>query len=84
MPLNKAERLYSRLMLWHVCVLRGCDPRKVVQSYLEDARQAGVSDAADFALTPNCVGEGGVVSNSAMGTILRAYRTGKWKVAEDK
>lgn len=82
MPINRAERLYSRCC--GMCVLRRCDSRKVVQSYLEDARQAGVSvsDAADFVLTPNCVGGGGVVSNSAMGTILRAYGTGKWKVAE--
>ncbi|APG76011.1 hypothetical protein 2 [Shuangao toti-like virus] len=84
MPLNRAERLYSRLTLWHLCVLRGCDTRRVVLSYLEDAKQARVKvrDAADFALTPNCLGGGGVDPNSSLGSVLREYGSGEWKIAE--
>lgn len=87
MPINKVERIYGRLTLWHLCLLRGCHTGRCAQAYISDAVQAGVTgvDAADFALTPNCLGGGGVDASGSFGAELRPYGSGSWvKIVTDR
>lgn len=80
LPVNKVERIYSRLVLWHLCMLRGCHPERCGQAYIFDCEQAGVSsrDGADFALTPNCLGGGGLDEDSQLGLVVKQFSTGNW------
>lgn len=80
-PVVAEERLYSRLSTWQLCVLRGADVGRVMSLFLDDAEQLGVKrvDAADFALTPNSFGGGGVPVESRMGAALRREGSGEWK-----
>ncbi|QBL75907.1 putative non-structural polyprotein [Solenopsis midden virus] len=80
LPINKGVRLYSRLTLWHLCYLRGCDANRCSQAYLSDARQMRIetSDAASYALTPSSVGGGGLDPNSSMAPLLREKSDGRW------
>lgn len=80
LPVSRAERVYSRLAIWHLCTLRGCDDRRCARAYIMDSGQAGVlaSEACDFAVTPNCMGGGGLDTSSGMGVEVRRFGKGEW------
>lgn len=86
LPLVKAERFYSRLVLWHLAVLRGNTPSIIAEMMLEDGEQMGVPRelGADFALTPNCVGGCGVDPDSLFGRAFARYSSGRWIVPRVK
>lgn len=55
--LIKPMRLYSRISVWNLLILRGGDPVSVGRMMLEDARQAGVEKhhAVGFCLLPSAI-----------------------------
>ncbi|AXA52555.1 putative poly-capsid [Linepithema humile toti-like virus 1] len=81
-PLLRGERTYSRLVQWHLAVMRGCHASEVAEMFLEDCQQGGIPrvHAASFALTPSSVGGGGVDPDSRLGRALLPHSDGKWRV----
>lgn len=79
-PLIRQERVYPRLVQWHLASLRGAHPGVVADMFLEDVKQAGVDpmSAADYAVTPSSVGGGGVDPASAFGVALTGRGRGDW------
>lgn len=82
LPLIKAQRLYSRILLWHLLTLRGALAGKVAAMLLWDAEQMGVArdDAVGFALAPNSVGGAGLESTRGIGMHLIEEWDGVWRV----
>lgn len=79
-PLQAGPRLQGSLALWNLSALRGTLPEEAMKMYLEDAEGMGIGrgEAADFALTPSCVGGGGVrIGGSGEAALVREGK-GRW------
>lgn len=76
----KPMRIYSRVSVWNMMVLRGACAERVVDLMMEDARQAGIDEdkAAGFVLLPAAYGGAGVVPDSRLGGQLKRYWKGKY------
>ncbi|APG76006.1 hypothetical protein 2 [Hubei toti-like virus 19] len=78
LPVVKAMRLYSRVTIWHLLLLRGGDGERIAQMALEDAEQLGVRKhhAAGFILCPAAFGGAGLDWGSSMARHIRRYYQG--------
>lgn len=63
-PLSKGERLYSRLVQWHLASIRGCRTSEVASMLMEDCVQMGLDadKCGAYFLTPSALGGGGARS----------------------
>lgn len=76
LAVERATRVYSRLTTWHLLSIRGMNPVKVAEMYIEDCNQMGVKPvfAAGYALCHAAFGGAGLRRSSKLGTaLLRWY-----------
>lgn len=81
-PLAKGERLYARLVQWHLTTIRGARTDAVADMLMEDCQQMGLSPyhCAAYFLTPSAVGGGGLDPASKLGRALYGkYKPREWK-----
>lgn len=79
-PIVKTERLFSCFMNWHLCILRGADPRRAIECFFMESDQIGINRTmvASFLLTPRAYGGIGVTPSSLLAGLALPYWNGKW------
>lgn len=80
-PLIRAERLFSRFMIWQLAMLRGADIGRAIDAFLMEAAALKVErgDAIGFMLTPRAYGGMGVATDSEMGMRVMREWDGQWR-----
>ncbi|UQS94391.1 MAG: putative poly-capsid protein [Corcyphos virus 2] len=80
-PLVKGERLYARLVQWHLAAIRGARPDMVSKMLMEDCAQMGLSlyHCGCYFLTPSSVGGGGLDPDSKFGREISRLIDGERK-----
>lgn len=80
-PVSRPARVYERISIYLLAVLRSANPAAAMDMLIEDASQYGIpkDKLVDFALTPNAVGGYGMYGKpGGCASWLSKLSTGQW------